>query len=65
MTLRGIRRLLLAVLGWVSHGSGHPQPHPPHPKPPSEVPTYGYLEEAAVGGIALFALALLMMLRRP
>ena len=66
MTPRGIRRLLLMVLtvglamdlitlGLTLHvRTTHP-----------EVATYDYLGEAAIGGIFLFALTLLLVLRRP
>ncbi len=66
MTPRGIRRLLLAVLaiglamdlltlGLTVHvRTTHP-----------EVTTYDYLGEAAIGGIFLYALALVLVLRRP
>ncbi|MEX0795726.1 MAG: hypothetical protein WD274_03435 [Acidimicrobiia bacterium] len=62
----GIRRLLLAVLafglsmdlvtlGFTVHiRTAHPQ-----------VATYGYLGEAAIGGIFMLALTLLLVLRRP
>ena len=66
MTLRGLRRLLFSVLAvglvmdlvtlalTVHIRTTHP-----------EVATYDYLNEAAIGGIVLYALALLLVLRRP
>ncbi len=66
MAPRGIRRVLLTVLAigltmdlvtlgiTVHTRTAHP-----------EVPTYDYLGEAAVGGIFMLALTLLLVLRRP
>lgn len=66
MTLQGIRRLLLAVLAvglamdLVTLGlTVHTRTSRP------QVATYDYLSEAALGGIVMYALALLLALRRP